>query len=130
MNDDLRADAGIGFEQHRSCRCTVPNRGLALAPPARPISPPSAVTALLSAMFCGLNGATRTPRRCSTRHRPATSVLFPASEGVPESLGSHVKLSQLDAFLRAHPGIECVFDHHHFRYHVGGLPVKCKSQLF
>ena len=28
---------------------------------ARPISPPSAVTALLSAMFCGLNGTTATP---------------------------------------------------------------------
>lgn len=50
---------------------------------ARPISPPSAVTALLSAMFCGLNGATRTPARCAMRHRPATSVLLPASEVVP-----------------------------------------------
>src|SRR3990172_7784956 len=50
---------------------------------ARPISPPSAVTALFNAMFCGLNGATRTPRRRSTRHRPATSVLLPASEVVP-----------------------------------------------
>src|SRR6185437_4103985 len=34
-------------------------------------------------MFCGLNGATRTPRRRSTRQRPATSVLLPASEVVP-----------------------------------------------
>ena len=30
---------------------------------ARPISPPSAVTAALFDMFCGLNGATRRPRR-------------------------------------------------------------------
>ncbi len=49
----------------------------------RPISPPSTVTALLSAMFCGLNGATDTPRRASTRHSPATTVLLPASEVVP-----------------------------------------------
>ena len=50
---------------------------------ARPISPPSAVTALFKAMFCGLNGATRTPCLASTRHRPATSVVLPASEVVP-----------------------------------------------
>ena len=30
---------------------------------ARPISPPSAVTAALFDMFCGLNGRTRRPRR-------------------------------------------------------------------
>src|SRR5450830_39227 len=50
---------------------------------ARPISPPSAVTALLSAMFCGLNGTTATPWRLSRRHRAATTVLLPASDVVP-----------------------------------------------
>jgi len=50
---------------------------------ARPISPPSAVTAEFSAMFCGLNGATFSPRRDNTRAKPATSVLLPASEVVP-----------------------------------------------
>src|SRR6185437_8953857 len=50
---------------------------------ARPISPPSIVTALFKAMFCGLNGATRTPSRLSRRHSAATTVLFPASEVVP-----------------------------------------------
>jgi len=50
---------------------------------ARPISPPSAVTMEFSAMFCALNGATRTPRRASHRHRPATTTLFPAPEVVP-----------------------------------------------
>jgi hypothetical protein len=34
-------------------------------------------------MFCGLNGATRTPRRFKTRHIAATSVDLPASEVVP-----------------------------------------------
>lgn len=50
---------------------------------ARPISPPSAVTALFSAMFCGLNGTTATPRRASQRHSAVTRVLLPASEVVP-----------------------------------------------
>jgi hypothetical protein len=50
---------------------------------AREISPPSAATALLSDMFCGLNGATLRPRRASTRQSPATSVLLPAPEQVP-----------------------------------------------
>src|SRR5450830_695502 len=50
---------------------------------ARPISAPSAVTALFKAIFCGLNGATETPRRFNSRHRAATTVLLPASEVVP-----------------------------------------------
>ncbi len=37
---------------------------------ARPISPPSAVTAALLDMFCGLNGRTRRPRRVKARARP------------------------------------------------------------
>ena len=49
----------------------------------RPISPPSTVTALFSAMFWGLNGATGTPWRASQRHRAATTVVLPASEVVP-----------------------------------------------
>src|SRR6202035_3243950 len=50
---------------------------------ARPISAPSAVTAEFSAMFCALNGATRTPCLASHRHSPATRTLLPASEEVP-----------------------------------------------
>ena len=50
---------------------------------ARPISAPPGVTNELSDMFCALNGATRTPRRASARHRPAVSTLFPASDVVP-----------------------------------------------
>src|SRR5580658_803767 len=60
---------------------------------ARPISPPSTVTALLSDMFCGLNGATRTPCRCSTRHSPATSVLLPASELAPWTISVRMPLA-------------------------------------
>ena len=50
---------------------------------ARPISPPSSVTAALLDMFCGLNGRTRSPRCAKARHRPATSKDFPTSEPVP-----------------------------------------------
>src|SRR5215471_2249494 len=50
---------------------------------ARPISPPSAHTAALFDMFWALNGATRTPRRAKSRHKPATSTLLPTDEAVP-----------------------------------------------
>ena len=50
---------------------------------ARPISPPSAVTAALFDMFCGLNGRTRRPRRVKARASPATSNDLPTSDPVP-----------------------------------------------
>src|SRR4029450_6229867 len=50
---------------------------------ARPISPPSTVTAELLDMFCALNGATRIPLRANSRHSPATTIDFPASDVVP-----------------------------------------------
>ena len=50
---------------------------------ARPISPPSLATALLSAMFWALNGATSMPRSTSSRQRAATRVVLPASLPVP-----------------------------------------------
>ena len=50
---------------------------------ARPISPPSTVTAELFDMFCALNGATRIPLRANNRHSPATTIDLPASDVVP-----------------------------------------------
>ena len=50
---------------------------------ARPISPPSAVTAALLLMFCGLNGRTLSPRRVNARHSPATISDLPTFEPVP-----------------------------------------------
>jgi len=50
---------------------------------ARPISPPSAVTAALFDMFCGLNGRTRSPRRVKARASAATINDLPTSEPVP-----------------------------------------------
>lgn len=36
-------------------------------------------------MFCALNGATRTPSRCNSRHNPAVIRLFPTSDPVPKT---------------------------------------------
>src|SRR4051794_13671819 len=55
---------------------------------ARPISCPDGVTTELSDMFWALNGATRTPRRASTRHRPATTVDLPALDVVPQTISA------------------------------------------
>src|SRR5690348_6043625 len=59
---------------------------------ARPISPPSWVTAALFDMFCGLNGRTARPRRVSARPSPATSSDLPTSEPVPCSISAGVRL--------------------------------------
>src|SRR5262249_35971456 len=50
---------------------------------ARPISPPSAVTAALLDMFCGLRGRTASPRSAKARASPATISDLPTSEPVP-----------------------------------------------
>ena len=50
---------------------------------ARPISPPSAVTAALLDMFCGLNGATDRPRRTQARAMPATNMDLPTLDPAP-----------------------------------------------
>ena len=63
---------------------------------ARPISPPSFVTALLSAIFCGLKGATFTPRLANTLQRAATKVLLPASDVVP---------CTIKVFMELHPSL-------------------------
>src|SRR5205085_8093104 len=57
---------------------------------ARPISPPSGVTAALFDMFCGLNGRTLSPRLVKARARPATSSDLPTSEPVPCSISARV----------------------------------------
>ncbi|MDQ1080692.1 hypothetical protein QE401_003218 [Pseudoroseomonas cervicalis] len=60
---------------------------------ARPISPPSAVTAALFDMFCGLKGRTDSPRRTSARARPATSSDLPTEEPVPCSIRARAVIS-------------------------------------
>ena len=75
----------VGFQQHRieiDARRHLGRQRLQ-GPWARPISPPSAVTAEFSAMFCGLKGATATPRRLRMRHSAATNNGLPASDVHP-----------------------------------------------
>ena len=55
---------------------------------ARPISPPSAVTAALFDMFCDLNGRTFRPCRVKARAMPASSSDLPTSEPVPCSISA------------------------------------------
>ncbi len=55
---------------------------------ARPISPPSAVTAALFDMFCGLNGRTLRPRSVKARASPATISDLPTSEPVPWNISA------------------------------------------
>ncbi len=50
---------------------------------ARPISPSSAATPALFDMFCGLNGATFSPRSAKARQSPATISDLPTLEPVP-----------------------------------------------
>ena len=64
---------------------------------ARPISPPSAVTAALFDMFCGLKGRTFRPLRAKTRHRPATRSDLPTLEPVPWIIRARIRTRRLPA---------------------------------
>src|SRR5947199_9808204 len=87
---------------------------------ARPISPPSAVTAALFDMFCGLKGRTRKPRRQKARARPATSVDLPTLDPVPWTMTAGVGTdSILDPALRLDPLAERVLDERHLGHEVG-----------
>src|ERR1700722_8361894 len=91
---------------------------------ARPISPPSAVTAALFDMFCGLNGRTLRPRRVKARPRPATISDLPTSEPVPCSIKARVICpcsSELDPRLCLDPGAERMLDQGHLGDEVGGF---------
>src|SRR5512140_4020286 len=59
---------------------------------ARPISPPSGVTAELRAMFWDLKGATRTPRFLRIRQKPAVRTDFPTSDPVPQNIRARTAL--------------------------------------
>ena len=66
--------------------CGGTRQASACTPWARPISPPSGVTAELSAMFCDLKGATAMPRRVRMRQNPAVITDLPTSEPVPQNI--------------------------------------------
>src|SRR5436305_2469666 len=89
---------------------------------ARPISPPSCVTAALFDMFCGLNGRTRRPRSANARASPATISDLPTSEPVPWNISARAgtaTLSKLDAGLGLHAGGEMVLHQRHLGDQVG-----------
>src|ERR1700751_5991472 len=91
---------------------------------ARPISPPSTVTAALFDMFCGLNGSTRTPRRVAARARPATMSDLPTSEPAPWIMIARVIFEsglELDARLCLDAGAEGMLDQRHLGDEIGGL---------
>src|SRR5450631_4365870 len=86
---------------------------------ARPISPPSAVTAALFDMFCGLNGRTFSPRLANARARPATISDLPTSEPVPWNMSTRAAMSsELDAGLRLHAGGKMVLHQRHLGHQV------------
>ncbi len=64
---------------------------------ARPISPPSAVTAALLDMFCGLKGRTASPRLRKARASPATISDLPTSEPVPWNITAGTRLTPVSA---------------------------------
>ena len=79
---ERRSECGFRSTRLKS-RCGSSPAARACKACARPISPPSAQTAALLDMFCGLNGATRMPRRRASRHSPATMTDLPTFEPVP-----------------------------------------------
>src|ERR1700733_13759746 len=85
---------------------------------ARPISPPSTVTAALFDMFCGLNGSTDRPRKVNARANPATMSDLPPSEPVPWNM-SAAFMSELDPALGAHAGAKGMLHHGHLGDEVG-----------
>src|SRR3954447_5027558 len=87
---------------------------------ARPISPPSAVTAALLDMFCGLNGATLRPRIFAARHSPATSSDLPTLEPAPWIISARIG-SELDARLGLDAGPERMLHQRHLGDEVGDL---------
>src|SRR5204862_3894797 len=92
---------------------------------ARPISPPSAVTAALLDMFWGLNGRTRSPRLANSRHRPAVSTDLPTSDPQPCSINAAMRrLSEGD---RGDVGRWCLgadSNHRHADFQSAALPTE------
>src|SRR5262249_59013523 len=87
---------------------------------ARPISPPSSVTAALFDIFCGLNGRTASPRWVSARASPATISDLPTSEPVPANMSAHAGMTlELDAGLRLHAGRKVMLDQRHLGDQIG-----------
>src|SRR6516164_4388596 len=90
---------------------------------ARPISPPSTVTAALLDMFCGLKGSTRRPRRVAARASPATISDLPTSEPAPWIMRARGMAGslELDTGLSLDAGPEGVLHQRHLGDEIGNV---------
>src|SRR5262252_4960592 len=86
---------------------------------ARPISPPSTVTAALFDIFCGLNGRTLKPRSVRIRAKPATISDLPTSDPVPWNISVRAATSELNAGLGLHPDRKMMLHKRHFGHQIG-----------
>src|SRR5258708_26770633 len=101
--------------------CASTRAACACSACARPISPPSIVTAALFDMFCGLKGSTRYPRRVAARASPATISDLPTSEPAPWIIKARAMRPQLelDAGLGLDARFERMLHQRHLRDEVG-----------
>src|SRR5258708_15518517 len=101
--------------------CAATPAACACSACARPISPPSIVTAALFDMFCGLKGSTRCPRRVAARASPATTSDLPTSEPAPWIINARAMRSalELDAGLGLDARPERMFHQRHLPDEVG-----------
>src|SRR5579875_415944 len=86
-----RSDCGFSSTGFMSVEGFTP-QARACSACARPISPPSAATAALFDMFCGLNGRTRSPRPLKARATPATMRDLPTPEAGPANINARAAI--------------------------------------
>ena len=123
QHHDLRTDFALRFEQHRIHvhRRRRTRQARACSACARPISPPSAVTAALFDMFCGLNGRTVSPGCTSARLGQPRSAICRHRSRCPEtSARAPACFLKLDAGLRLHAGGKVMFHQRHLGDEIGG----------
>jgi hypothetical protein len=95
---------------------------------ARPISPPSPVTAALFDMFCGLNGRDRQPAlaRRPAQARDQQRLADIAAGALDHQRAGHLaasdgRPSEFDALLRLHPVLERMLGQRHLGHQIGRL---------
>ena len=93
---------------------------------ARPISPPSIVTAALFDMFCGLNGRTRWPRRVASAREPRDDERLAdvGARSLDHQCARHaieISALELDAGLGLDAGPERVLHQRHLGDEVGSV---------
>src|SRR3989440_8197002 len=118
MSCAMPSDCGFSSTGFMSVLAGIP-QARACSACARPISPPSDVTAALFDMFCGLNGRTFSPRLANARASPATISDLPTSDAVPCTISARARTSELDPRLRLHAGGEVMLHDRHVSDEIG-----------